>query len=480
MSVLILLQGKPAKDPIPIGDPGDPPNVTDLGIDATTSTTLDISWTGVHDGNGVSPAGYDIRVMPTPMAWGSQEATDSQVAYEGTTVGGEESTTLTGLIPSTSYDVQLVPRRGPSGSAEAFGALSNIETDSTDAGAVGTPGTPVVSISASNDDSFDLSTTAFSGAGGETGHASTTWYIYADGDTPGVDTPVWQVTSASNLTSYSAAGASEPLSASTAYDIYAKHTGELGGDSALSAKVDGTTDSATPGTYPNEPSSMNVMAVHPFDVVEPSGWNHFVNYEPLTVSGGVGTFTYEVGQDGGAPANVVKSGGFTGRRHIYVYIKIRPSTNWQGHDSGINKLVYLVDNSAGSQGPFYVELYGWNNGPLRLGLSRQAQFQGSAFNFRYNSAGNGVSNDETLTKGSFNELELDILLATAGNSDGTIDGWVNGTKVLEFTGVSNTKAGHNGTITKVNVAPIWGGVGDSVVEEMYLDFDEVYVSGKDS
>lgn len=240
---LLLLASAPAGDPTPVGVPGDPPNVVGLAVTATSSTSLTVQWPGIHDGGGVSPPKYDIRVAESPIQWGSAPSFDD--AFQGTTISGTEEVEITGLNPGTPYQVRLVPYRGTLGNSPVFGELSNVANGSTDAGAVAAPDTPTITAGSVTASGVAATTSAFVGASGESGHASTTWQIDVDGGD--FSSPIWEETSATKLVSHPNAGASVPLMAETAYDIRAIHNGELGGASSPSVKDDFTTAAVSPG-----------------------------------------------------------------------------------------------------------------------------------------------------------------------------------------------------------------------------------------
>jgi hypothetical protein len=64
------------------------------------------------------------------------------------------------------------------------------------------------------------------------------------------------------------------------------------------------------------------------------------------------------------------------------------------------------------------------------------------------------------------------------NSTGTADGvarvWLNGTLITEYTDVEYVATNQNWGDFYINA--IWGGGGDVVDADMYIDFDHVYAS----
>lgn len=101
--------------------------VTDLRVLSATASSITLAFTEVSGGNGL-PASYDLRYSPTPLVW-SQALGAVQVA--GTTVGNQRTVVISGLLPFTEYQFEIVAYRGTLNVDAIFGPLSNIVSGAT-------------------------------------------------------------------------------------------------------------------------------------------------------------------------------------------------------------------------------------------------------------------------------------------------------------------------------------------------------------
>ena len=74
----------------------------------------------------------------------------------------------------------------------------------------------------------------------------------------------------------------------------------------------------------------------------------------------------------------------------------------------------------------------------------------------------------TMVRGEWNQIE--ILLQASG----TVSIWLNGTKVLHYTGINFGGSKWQ----EVKWSPTWGGSGGTVSSTMYMDVSGITVSGK--
>ena len=93
------------------------PGMPVLTVTSPSPSSLLAAWPSVDNGMG-QPATVSIRLMPTPMNWGS--APDVPCAASPCPISG--------LLPGTSYDVQAVAYRGTLNVDAVFGALSLVST----------------------------------------------------------------------------------------------------------------------------------------------------------------------------------------------------------------------------------------------------------------------------------------------------------------------------------------------------------------
>lgn len=132
--------------PTTVTNPG---TVTDLRVAGVTDTGVTLAFTEVTNGSG-GAASYDVRMASgTSLTWGTSAPSVSRgtcaTPLAGTTVGAQRTCTVLGLARSTAYSFQLVAYRGTLKVNAVFGALSNLVTGTTAAGAA----LPVASVSVS-------------------------------------------------------------------------------------------------------------------------------------------------------------------------------------------------------------------------------------------------------------------------------------------------------------------------------------------
>ncbi len=150
-TVQAVVEGATVSAPVTVQAPDAPPPSTDPGtiddvrVVSTGETSMTVEFTQVDDGTG-GPALTQIRYALSPMGWGWGSATvlaDGACAspMTGGTVGSTRRCEIDGLLPGTSYDVQMVAWRIENGS-NVYSELSTIATGATTT--VATPTTPTV------------------------------------------------------------------------------------------------------------------------------------------------------------------------------------------------------------------------------------------------------------------------------------------------------------------------------------------------
>lgn len=111
------------------GAPAPPANsVQDLTVTASSPTTLTVSWTQVDDGTG-APARYRLKYAAPPIDYG---AATVGCNVTGDAIGDDVSCTVEGLVPGTTYDLQLMSYRTVDGVWQDA-LYSNVVTTSTEA-----------------------------------------------------------------------------------------------------------------------------------------------------------------------------------------------------------------------------------------------------------------------------------------------------------------------------------------------------------
>ena len=182
----------------------------------------------------------------------------------------------------------------------------------------------------------------------------------------------------------------------------------------------------------------------------------------------VGRITYPVGFEGGYEPAKTGYSKFSSKK-LYVSFSIKHSDNWQGHPSGVNKILFITDSSTGGGGdPMYFLLNGTTSN-----YHFEIRKQGSLGSENFSQNISPVS----ITPGDWVNIELLLVMnSTPGKSDGEAHLWVNGQKTSEHTAVLWSDG--NCTWDSIRWEPIWGGIGDSIREKIMMYVDHIYVSGQ--
>lgn len=259
----------------------------------------------------------------------------------------------------------------------------------------------------------------------------------------------------------------------------------------------------TPSTpFLNEPASFVELTTHRFTDTfnaPDSDW---------AWSNGAGNFSLVTGQTPGSPSPdtvgyVVYPDGFAGGSapgnwyttnagadidslqsdSIYTTIWLKVSSNFYGHTSGVNKVIFTTTDGYASN-PLYTSVQGSGNGVLLY----QVRSQGTTIP-NTNFTGNTAYSD-TITRNTWHKIEhLYILNTTSADSNGVVKVWIDGLLTHDYTnaflwnptGGDSTAYKHEWNNTKWN--PYWGGTGGSLDiggDSMYMWLDHFYVSGSNN
>jgi hypothetical protein len=414
-----------------------------------------LSFTEVNDGTG-QPAKYDVRFAIAPLTWSTAPDVargTCQVPMAGTGIGVRRSCTVLGLTAATAYQFQLVAFRGTLNVDAVFGGLSNVVSATTPA------------------NSAPVATVTLSPASGSVGVAGTLQLAATLRAANGALLTGRVVTWSS----------SNALVASV--NSGGLVTGVLVGSATITATSEGQSGSAPvtvtalpppppPGSWPHEPSG--------FTVIEETGWEtgvlgKWVLYnqsgdKPITVTNILGSLLGEsralqigfaAGHSGGGGTEArwdIPSA--QQRSEIYVGYWVQVNPQWQGHGSGINKMIYLADGGSGGFSAMWYEMYGAGSAPLGLYVVNQSGYSPGGFTENVTPV--------TFTRGVWHQVEI----YQKQGSPGIVRVWVNGVLAVDRSDVTT----RTGPIDAVTLSGIWGGVGDSKNQFDYMRFDRIRIS----
>jgi hypothetical protein len=148
------------------------------------------------------------------------------------------------------------------------------------------------------------------------------------------------------------------------------------------------------------------------------------------------------------------------RYEIFVGYWVQVNTQWQGHSSAINKMIFLSDGGSGGFSAMWYEMFGSGSSPLSLYVVNQSG--GSPGGFHENGAAVNFS------RGVWHKVEV----YQKQGSPGIVRVWVDDALAIDRSDVIT----RNAPIDAVAISGIWGGVGDAKAQFDYMRFDRVHVS----
>ncbi|MFQ5688793.1 MAG: Ig-like domain-containing protein [Gemmatimonadota bacterium] len=492
-----------------------PAAVQDLSAVAQGENHVNLAFTQVDDGTG-SPARYEIRVSEEAAQADWSEALDVKkgscaAPLAGTAVGSKLTCSVEGLQPSTDYEFRLVAFRGDLNQDAVFGPLSNVATARTS-------DPPLV---------VDVVPSAFTLEVGQTRQLSAK---VTDAYGNELDEAVAWASSRSSVASVSAEGlvtangvgqatiraTARGVSGSSDVTVAATETSgggsggnDSGGSDAGSSGSGGSAGGGTGGggsggAVPSaggnvhEPAGFVKISERAFDALVEDGWG----VHPKNVYGRIvqasGPISPPAAYRMFFPAGTSGGGGDVNRigRHfsgnyteLYLNFWLLHSANWQGHKSGVNKILYVADGSR-TASPFYINAHGSGVGPT---LEPSVWLQGQDNTpCGYNATRRLPQNrnlQKQIVKGQWHQYELYAKLNTYDPNRPTCDGvvqlWLDGVLVVDYHDVRLlNESGKNAVSPSdwrfgfVNIDPIWGGGGDRVAQDMYRLLDHFYLSGR--
>jgi hypothetical protein len=224
----------------------------------------------------------------------------------------------------------------------------------------------------------------------------------------------------------------------------------------------------------NEPAGMTFIAERAFNAVQEGSW--YTNTPDLSIiqdatapksPSNVLRATFPAGYAGGTgpgPAEL----SFSGYKTLYVSYYAKYSANWQGHLTGINKHAYAWVN--GTTSSFVMEAEGYGSGPLSPRPILQSMVVGEG------PYPPNLVPGATITRNTWFHIEIVIVGNSSGNADGSMDIYLDGVHVTRATGLQWSSGAAKFNIFQFY--PIWGGITDTVNNDMWFEWDDVYMSGK--
>ena len=170
---------------------------------------------------------------------------------------------------------------------------------------------------------------------------------------------------------------------------------------------------------------------------------------------------------------------------IFIGFTFKYSPTWQGHSSGVNKLLWVSAHGWGKN-DFWIEASGSGSGPMGLqvvtefaGIFAQQYAPNVTAYFATPVAGETAV---TVSRGAWHTCEAYLELPAVSGAPGIVRIWIDG--VLGLNRDATTAPGSQVLMTysgngwaEVDVDPIWGGVGDVKAQRDDLWYDHLYISG---
>jgi hypothetical protein len=149
------------------------------------------------------------------------------------------------------------------------------------------------------------------------------------------------------------------------------------------------------------------------------------------------------------------------RGEIFVGYYVQVNAAWQGHGSGINKMLYLHDGGGAFSAMWY-EMFGSGSSPLGLYAVNQS---GSGPSGMHESPSRVV-----FQRGQWHKVEIYQKQGAANN--GIVRVWVDGVLAIDRSDVDTRST----PVDNVTLSGIWGGVGDSKRQADHMRFDRIRIS----
>jgi len=227
---------------------------------------------------------------------------------------------------------------------------------------------------------------------------------------------------------------------------------------------------------------MSVLTERPFNALNEDGWTNTgsSNYKiaadataPKSPSN-VGQIKFPAGfGSGNAPAVLEKVWSGT-QKTLYVSFWVKFSSNWIGNDAGVNKIFHFW---IGGSNRLVLNARGVGTGKLLTEVELQGITAGGNYDAGTTAlftANLGPSGE--LVRNQWLHWEAVFVGNSSGTANGSVDWWVNGTKVGHYGGLQFVPGA--GYWEEMEWSPTYGGAGGVVPADQYQWIDHIYVSGK--
>jgi len=263
------------------------------------------------------------------------------------------------------------------------------------------------------------------------------------------------------------------------------------GKSASATQTDTAPSAAPPppsGTS-NEPAGMTFIDQRPFNTLDENASPHSPAWDtdstltivqdataPISPSNVI-RVTYPTGfVAGSAPGHAGVYFGPTGYKTFYIRFAAKLSLNFYGQQSSYSKFFYVWQNNSSLEG-FYFAAHGTGTDPLEPDTFLQGITSFPVVNGT--PTGNLAPNlvpTALIIRGQWQIFEFVLVGNSAGTADGSVDWYVDGVHVGSVGGIQWTPGA--ATFSQMDFRPVWGGAGGTVPATMTMDWDHVYMSGK--
>jgi hypothetical protein len=253
-------------------------------------------------------------------------------------------------------------------------------------------------------------------------------------------------------------------------------------DSALVTVLDTATvvDTTTPppppppggGSWPNEPAGWTTANDYDLSGLNTGGWASVTESNQGSISiasdptapaspSSVWQFDYPVGYSAAGVAPATEWSTMAPTQALFVGFWWKPSNPWQGHDSGVNKLMFFfTGDPVGLSQNLTIQMYGSGSGPFSTRMVGEG-FEDVPY-------WENVGSTSPLALGVWHRIEI-LMNSPAGS----LKWWVDGKLVGSYTGVPYPSYG----FFQTEFSPTWGGVGGAnKTEHDDFWFDQVHLS----